>query len=158
MNAQDFAEASHQEDKRAGRCPFCGAPGWITGDRDWCAHYAGTFDTLGDASPCYPFLQQEPFLEFHKAMNQIVGMTAEERGSLLATCSSKSRHIVNAALTYPEPLDFWRDFVPHELLFVETGKAPHATTYISLFVADLEEEKKRLVARVSHFLRETGFE
>jgi hypothetical protein len=157
MNAPEFSKALERNDKRAGCCPFCGEPGWITGDANWCSHYAGTFDIQGAAAPCYPFLAQEPFCKFVAAMIQIARLTAAERAILLESCSPRSRQVVLAALTYPEPLDFWRDYVPHEILFVETGETHCKTTYVSLFVADLDLEKKHLVTTVQRVLHETGF-
>ena len=158
MHAPNFVDDLKHGDERLGRCPFCGQPGLITGNGEWCAHYAGTFDTHEDSPSCYPFLQQEPFCTFCTVINRIAGMTSAEQACYLAQISSKSRSVVNAALIYPEPLDFWRDFVPHELLFVEMVKAPHAPTYVSLFVADLENEKEHLVTMVRRVLHELDLE
>jgi len=156
MNAAEFADARVRQDKRAGRCPFCGEPGWITGDGHWCVHYAGTFDTLGRSVPCYPFLAQDPFGRFAKAVAQIVHMAEAERASALGALTPRARRLVTAALTYPQPIDFWQDFIPHEVLFVEVAEAPMSTIYISLFVADREREKQRLATMVQQTLAELG--
>ena len=154
MNAAEFTDAQAQGDRRAGRCPFCGEPGWITGDGAWCAHYAGTYDTIGASVSCYPFLEQEPFRRFAKAVAQIAAATEPEQVTMLQGISPRSRRLVTAALTYPDPIDFWQDFIPYEVLFMETDEVVFRTTYISLFVADLERAKQRLATMVQQALGE----
>lgn len=34
-----------------GFCPFCGQPGWINGDDDWCEHYLGTSSSESAKGP-----------------------------------------------------------------------------------------------------------
>jgi hypothetical protein len=134
-------------DERVGECPFCGAPGWITGDDEWCAHYMGSVDDLDSKrSACDPLEGCEALLRFSGVVNRLSHELTKDEISGFAKLSPASRELLAIAKNYAS--HFWERLIPVKTLHADVSSTLYDTSYTSYFTADRQHALSHAEAMV----------
>jgi len=106
-----------------GFCPFCGKPGWITGDDDWCEHYIGASNCRSAAGPLgvsvFSKIEEMPISkQLQKRMEKLRGITPEQLKGTLKNVSGEFREYIREAIENDWMSAAFLDFY-HEFKFLE---------------------------------------
>lgn len=137
-----------KDDPRVGKCPFCEAPGWIVGDREWCTHYLGSKDDLGPGVPESGALESIPLLDkvLEFSYSLFDELTTEQIHGL-TDLKPEDREILQVCFDFGPT--FWHHLIPVETLYAEVSSSLYDTSYTSYFTPDPDSSIPKLEAKVS---------
>lgn len=140
-----------KDDKRVGKCPFCGMPGWIVGDEEWCEHYIGSDDLFNGTDPYFPIIAGEPFETLIGLVKNLEEKDKTFIQNVLDHLSNNDRELVQAAMDLSD--SFWKQFLVYEVLEAELSETLFDTVYYAYFVSSYSEAQTMLDARVYSALK-----
>jgi hypothetical protein len=152
MTEDEYQHWKADGDNRVGRCPYCGKPGWIVGDLEWCEHVAGTYDYFGNSEPICPIVEGEEFDELRTILKFLAERSEEDANTILARLSGPRRAFLRKARNR-DPALFWVILVRGRRLTADVDESLSSTTYETIFVKNPALTRESLKTRAADLAR-----
>ena len=152
MTEDEYQHWKADGDNRVGRCPYCGKPGWIVGDLEWCEHVAGTYDHSRGSEPICTIVDGVEFDDLRTILRFLAARAEKDVNAILARLSARHRAFLRKALQR-DPELFWVILVQGRRLTADVDESLFSTTYETVFVKNPTRTRHRLRTRAADVIR-----
>ncbi len=130
-----------------GNCPFCGAEGLITDPFGWCEHHVATYDLMMGSEPFDCLEQNGEFEAFREFLASFQELSDKQQQRLLESLPEGLAQFLRDAAENPVEL-FWLEQLPSKRLQADVSESLFDTTYVSIFVENVEAARGLLRGKV----------
>jgi hypothetical protein len=159
MKLSDYELFTNGGDKypTIGFCPFCGQPGWITGDDNWCYHYVGTSNGYSAAGPLgvsvFPRIQELPISQLlEKKITEYKELPLNEQSKIINRVIPKYRDYLKESIENDwlstAFLDFFHDYKYLDCEFDGPGFTEHCVSFFVFDYGKLQKSYTRLLTSI----------